>query len=109
MCPATWLLGLLGQVLPFRAAGRLLYEFVAANRYSLSKCRGGACRIAKPDAVRRRARLGAFWSCYFFGFLLRLPLVAWAGIKAAAQRISLFARTWHRRVELLDGKLTILF
>jgi len=109
LCPATWLVGVLGQVFAFRSIGQLLYGFVAANRYSLSKCRGGACRIAKPDAVRRRARLSAFWSCYFFGFLLRLPLVVWAGIKAAAQRTSLFARTWHRRVELLDGKLTILF
>jgi glyoxylase-like metal-dependent hydrolase (beta-lactamase superfamily II)/predicted DCC family thiol-disulfide oxidoreductase YuxK len=109
LCPATWLAGVLGQLSPFCNFGRLLYGFVAANRYSLSKCRGGACRIAKPDAVRRQARLGAFWSCYLFGFLLRLPLVVWAGIKAAAQRTSLFARTWHRRVELLDGKLTILF
>ena len=66
--------------------GRLLYGFVARNRYSLSKCRGGACRVAKPEAVRRQARLGAFWSCYTLGFFIRLPLVLWAGIKAAATK-----------------------
>jgi len=55
--PATWLIGTLGQWFLFRNIGRLLYGFVATNRYSLSKCRGGACRIAKPEAVRRQARL----------------------------------------------------
>jgi predicted DCC family thiol-disulfide oxidoreductase YuxK len=70
--PSTWLIGILGQRFPFRNAGRRLYGFVAANRYSLSKCRGGACRVAKPEAVRRQARLGAFWSCYTLGFFIRL-------------------------------------
>lgn len=109
LCPSTWLLGVLGRIFPFRTAGRLLYGLVAANRYSLSKCRGGACRVVRPQTVRRQARLGAFWSCYLLGFFLRLPLVLFAGIRAAAQRISLFCRTWHKRVELLDGKLTLLF
>jgi len=107
--PSTWLIGVLGQRFPFRNAGRLLYGFVATNRYSLSKCRGGACRVAKPEAVRRQARLGAFWSCYTLGFFIRLPLVLWAGIKAAAQRTSIFVRTYHKRLDLLNGKLTILF
>ena len=107
--PSTWLVGAAGRRFPFRNAGRLLYGFVARNRYSLSKCRGGACRVAKPEAVRRQARLGAFWSCYRFGFFIRSPLVLWAGIKAAAQRASIFARTYHERLELLDGKLTVLF
>jgi len=86
---STWLIGVLGQRFPFRNAGRLLYAFVAKNRYSLSKCRGGACRVAKPDAVRRQAKLGAFWSCYTLGFFIRLPLVLWAGIKAAIQRTTI--------------------
>ena len=107
--PSTWLIGAMGRRFPFRHAGRLLYGFVAKNRYSLSKCRGGACRIAKPEAVRRQARLGAFWSCYTLGFFIRLPLVLWAGIKAAAQRTRIFARTYHKRLDLLNGKLTILF
>jgi len=107
--PSTWLIGVLGERFPFRQAGRLLYGFVATNRYALSKCRGGACQVAKPEVVRRQARLGAFWSCYTLGFFLRLPFVVWAGIKAAAQRASIFVRTYNRRLDLLDGKLSILF
>ena len=107
--PSTWLMGALGQRFPVGNLGRRFYGFVAKNRYSLSKCRGGACHIAKPEAVRRQARLGTFWSCYTLGFFIRLPLVLWAGIGAAAQRASTFARTHHKRLDLLNGKLTILF
>jgi predicted DCC family thiol-disulfide oxidoreductase YuxK len=107
--PSTWLIGVLGRRFPFRIAGRLLYGFIAKNRYSLSKCRGGACRIAKPEAVRRQAKLGAFWSCYTLGFVIRLPLVMWAAIKAAIRRATIFARAYHNRFDLLNGKLTILF
>ena len=107
--PSTWIIGWLGQRFPGRNIGRLLYGFVANNRYSLSKCRGGACRVAKPEAIRRQARLGAFWSCYTLGFLTRLPLVVWAGLKTAIERLSLFARTYHQRLDLLDGKLRIMF
>lgn len=107
--PSTWLIGILGRWFPFRNIGRLLYGFIAANRYALSKCRGGACRVAKPEAVRRQARLGAFWSCYTLGFFIRLPLVLWAGIREAIQRLSIFTRTYHQRLDLLNGKLTILF
>jgi hydroxyacylglutathione hydrolase len=107
--PSTWLIGAAGQRFPLSNAGRLLYGFVAKNRYSLSKCRGGACRVAKPETVRREARLGAFWSCYTLGFFIRLPLVLWAGIRAAAKRTRIFARTYHQRRDLLNGKLTILF
>jgi glyoxylase-like metal-dependent hydrolase (beta-lactamase superfamily II)/predicted DCC family thiol-disulfide oxidoreductase YuxK len=107
--PSTWLLGALGRRFPFRNAGRLLYGFVATNRYFLSKCRGGACRVAKPEAVRRQARLGAFWSCYTLGFFLRLPLVVCAGIKAGAQRTTIFAQTYRRRLDFVNGKLTVLF
>jgi hydroxyacylglutathione hydrolase len=105
----TWLIGVLGVRFPFRNVGLLLYGFVAANRYSLSKCRGGACSVAKPDVVRRQARLGAFWSCYTLGFFIRLPLVMWSGITSAVQRTTVFGRTYHKRLDLLDGKLTILF
>jgi len=107
--PSTWIIGMLGQWFPFRNIGRLLYGFVATNRYTLSKCRGGACRVAKPEVVRRQARLGAFWSCYTLGFFIRLPLLLWAGIRAAMQRLSIFSRTYHQRLDLLNGKLTILF
>ncbi len=107
--PPTWLVGALGGVFPFRTLGRLLYGFVAANRYSLSKCRGGACTVAKPEAVRKRARLGSFWFCYTLGFLIRLPLVAWASLAGAIRRVGVFLQTYGKKLELLDGKLTILF
>lgn len=107
--PSTWLIGALGQMFPFRYAGRFVYKFVATNRYVLSKCRGGACRTAKPEDVRRQARMGAFWSCYTLGFFIRLPLILWAGIRACAERARIFAHTYHKRLDLLDGKLTILF
>jgi len=43
------------------------------------------------------------------GFLIRLPLILWAGTVVAAKRTSIFARTYHKRLNLLNGKLTILF
>src|SRR5260370_25110592 len=43
------------------------------------------------------------------GCCMRLPLVLWGGIKAAVQRATIFARTYHNRVDLLNGRLTILF
>jgi len=107
--PATWLIGWLGGSFPLRTMGRSLYGFVARNRYSLSKCRGGACSVSKPDAVKHHTQFGAFWSCYTLGFFLRLPLVLWAAAKAACQRASVFSRTYRQRLVLLDGKLTILF
>ena len=36
-------------------------------------------------------------------------MILWAGIRAAIQRTTIFARTYHNRVDLLNGKLTILF
>jgi glyoxylase-like metal-dependent hydrolase (beta-lactamase superfamily II)/predicted DCC family thiol-disulfide oxidoreductase YuxK len=107
--PATWMIGVLGQCFPFRNLGELAYRFVATHRYSLSKCRGGACRVARPETVRRQAESGAFWSCYTLGFFIRLPLILWAGLRAGLQRTSIFARTYHQRLDLLNGKLTILF
>src|SRR5262249_10971553 len=74
--PATWLVGAAGTVPPVSWLANAMSGFVARNRYALSKCRGGACRVARPAEVRKRSRLGAFWSCYTTGMLLRLPLSA---------------------------------
>jgi len=106
--PPVAIVGWLGRSFPFRQLGRVVYGWVARNRYSLSRCRGGACRIVKPEAVRRQARLGVFWSCYSLGFFIRLPLVIWSALKAMWQRSSIFLRTYNQRFELLDGKLNIL-
>jgi glyoxylase-like metal-dependent hydrolase (beta-lactamase superfamily II)/predicted DCC family thiol-disulfide oxidoreductase YuxK len=105
----TWLFGALGVRFPFRNLAALIYGFVAANRYALSKCRGGACKVTKREVVQHRAGLGAFWSCYTLGFFIRLPLILGSAIRAAFERISVFVRTYHKRLDLLDGKLTILF
>lgn len=107
--PATWLIGALGSVPPFHWLGRAAYGFVAANRYALSKCRGGACRVARPVVVRRTSPLGAFWSCYTLGMILRLPLVVASATKNLAGNLTRFARTYGRRISLLDGKLQLLF
>jgi glyoxylase-like metal-dependent hydrolase (beta-lactamase superfamily II)/predicted DCC family thiol-disulfide oxidoreductase YuxK len=105
----TWIVGALGLWFPFRNLGMAVYGFVARNRYSLSKCRGGACSVARPERVRERAPHGVFWSCYTVGFFVRLPLVLWAAATALAQRIHVFARTYQERLVFLDGKLTIFF
>ena len=105
----TWVIGALGQVPPFRWLGRMAYGFVAANRYSLSKCRGGACRVARPDAVRRKSSFPTFWSCYTLGMFLKFPLALWASLKTSACRVRDYGATFRRRVELLDGKLVLCF
>jgi glyoxylase-like metal-dependent hydrolase (beta-lactamase superfamily II)/predicted DCC family thiol-disulfide oxidoreductase YuxK len=106
---STWIVGAVGSIPPFRQLARILYRFVARNRYSLSKCRGGACQVSKPGLVRREATLGAFWSCYTIGLLARLPLVAWSTVGGGMHRTAVFARTYRRRLDLLDGKLSVLF
>jgi glyoxylase-like metal-dependent hydrolase (beta-lactamase superfamily II)/predicted DCC family thiol-disulfide oxidoreductase YuxK len=107
--PATWPIGAAGAVPPFSWLARAAYRLLAANRYALSKCRGGACRVARPAAVRRKSPLAAFWSCYTLGLVLRLPLVIASGIKGLAVNAARFARTRGRRILLLGGKLQLLF
>lgn len=104
----TWLIGALGGRFPFRSVGQAIYGFVARNRYALSKCRGGVCRTVNTGIVKKKARLGTFWSCYTFGFLIRFPLILWAGISDAAQKVNVFARTRGKRFDFLGGKLTLL-
>jgi glyoxylase-like metal-dependent hydrolase (beta-lactamase superfamily II) len=43
------------------------------------------------------------------GLLLRLPLVIWTALADAWGRVRIFFSTWGRRLDLLHGKLTILF
>jgi len=57
---------------------------------------------AQPlDATRANRLLGQHFS--------QGTLVLWAGIEAAAHRVAVFARTYNKRMTLLDSKLTILF
>jgi glyoxylase-like metal-dependent hydrolase (beta-lactamase superfamily II)/predicted DCC family thiol-disulfide oxidoreductase YuxK len=107
--PATWIIGAVGSIPPLKQLGRLAYRFIARNRHSLSKCRGGACRVAKLDAVRKQSSQGAFWTCYTTGFFMRLPLVLFSAFRAGFKRLRIFLASRRRRVDLLGGKLTILY
>jgi glyoxylase-like metal-dependent hydrolase (beta-lactamase superfamily II)/predicted DCC family thiol-disulfide oxidoreductase YuxK len=109
LSPFTWPIGALGAVPPFRWLGRLMYRFIAANRYALSKCRGGACHASCPTDVRKRAALAPFWTCYAFGLLLRFPLSAAAMVRSIVRHIGLLWRTHGHRIVLLDGKLSLVF
>jgi len=109
LSPWSWLVGAVGAVPPFRWLGSLGYRFVARNRYSLSKCRGGACRVSRPGEERARASAGAFWSCYTLGMFLRLPLIVLAGLRDLVRQAATFLRTGRRRLDLLEGRLSICF
>ncbi len=106
--PATYLIGWLGQIPPFRWIGDIAYRFVARNRYAVSKCRGGACRVVYPDQVKKKTFFGAFWSCYLIGLLLRLPLIAGAGLRDLLKQCFVFVRTFWRRLDFPGGKLSVL-
>ena len=107
--PATFVIGWLGIVPPFNWLGRAAYRFVARNRYAVSKCRGGACRVACPDEVKRKSFFGTFWSCYLIGLLIRLPLIAGAGLIEMIGQWSVYIRTFRRRFDFPGGKLSVLF
>ena len=105
----TWLIGVIGGVAPFSWLGRILYRYVARNRYAVSRCRGGACGSARPAEVGSRAALGAFWTCRSVGFAWRLPLVLGAWVLWMGRNLRAYVRTFRRRLTLLDGRLTLLF
>jgi glyoxylase-like metal-dependent hydrolase (beta-lactamase superfamily II) len=65
--------------------------------------------VARPTAVRRRATLHAFWTCYSLGMLVRTRIVVGAEVTSLAANAVAFARTFRRRVDLLDGRLSLLF
>jgi glyoxylase-like metal-dependent hydrolase (beta-lactamase superfamily II)/predicted DCC family thiol-disulfide oxidoreductase YuxK len=107
--PETRLIGTITGTPGIRTISRMLYRFVALNRYALSKCRGGACRVVRPDAVVRRSGLAAFWSCYSIGMLIRLPLSIMTALRDAADRLRRYKFTFRKRIDLLDGRLRLLF
>jgi glyoxylase-like metal-dependent hydrolase (beta-lactamase superfamily II)/predicted DCC family thiol-disulfide oxidoreductase YuxK len=107
--PSTWLIGALGAIPPFHWMGHMAYRFVARNRYAVSKCRGGACRVARPDEVRKKTFFSTFWSCYLIGLCIRLPLIFGAGTRDFLRQWSAHVRTFRRRIEFPGGKLSILF
>jgi glyoxylase-like metal-dependent hydrolase (beta-lactamase superfamily II)/predicted DCC family thiol-disulfide oxidoreductase YuxK len=106
--PATRPLARLGRRRPFRTGGAAAYRWIARNRYALSKCRGGVCRVVNVGEVRRASPLRAFWTCWGLGLVLRLPLVAAATGRDQVTYVVDWARTYRRRVDLLDGRLSLL-
>jgi len=107
--PETRLIGIIMGAPGMRAISRMLYRLVALNRYALSKCRGGACRVSKPGAVVKRSGLAAFWSCYTMGMLIRMPLSMTSAFRDAVARVKTYFSTFRKRVDLLDGRLRLLF
>ena len=107
--PATFLIGWFGRIPPFRWIGSAAYRFVARNRYAVSKCRGGACRVARPEQVKKKAFFGTFWSCYLIGLFIRIPLIAAAGLREFLSQCTAFLRTFRRRVDFSGSKLSVLF
>lgn len=105
----TWPLGALGSLPPFRWLGSLLYRWVAANRYLISKCRGGACRVASLPRVRRQASLVPFWSCYLVGLGARLPLSIPCALHSLWRNAGNYLRHRRKRRAFLDGRLQVLF
>src|SRR6185295_17367308 len=100
--------GAMGAVPPFRWLGGLGYQWVARNRYALSKCRGGACRPWKQSQVRAERQQGAIRSCFWVGMAMRMPLSVGAILAQIARNVIRFARVYRRRVTLLDGRLELL-
>jgi glyoxylase-like metal-dependent hydrolase (beta-lactamase superfamily II)/predicted DCC family thiol-disulfide oxidoreductase YuxK len=107
--PVTFLIGWVGSVPPFRWLGHAAYGFIARNRYAISKCRGGACRVARPEEVKKKSFFGTFWSCYLIGLLIRLPLIVAAGARDVLGQCSAHVRTFRSRVDFPGGKLSVLF
>jgi glyoxylase-like metal-dependent hydrolase (beta-lactamase superfamily II)/predicted DCC family thiol-disulfide oxidoreductase YuxK len=105
----TWWIGTVARVPGLHAIARTLYRFVAQNRYALSKCRGGACRVVRPHSLRKRSAFGAFWSCYVVGMLIRLPLSIAAAARDAVVRVARYVYTSRKRIDLLDRRLRLLF
>src|SRR5215831_8802829 len=79
--PETRVIGAITGAPGMRAISKILYRLVALNRYALSKCRGGACRVVRPEVLVKRSGLGAFWSCYSIGMLIRLPLSVTSAVR----------------------------
>jgi glyoxylase-like metal-dependent hydrolase (beta-lactamase superfamily II)/predicted DCC family thiol-disulfide oxidoreductase YuxK len=107
--PQTKLIGTIAGAPGLRAVSRTLYRFVAQNRYALSKCRGGACRVVRPNALKKGSAARAFWSCYTIGMLMRSPLSIAAAVRDAGVRVARYFYTFRKRIDLLDGRLRLLF
>jgi glyoxylase-like metal-dependent hydrolase (beta-lactamase superfamily II)/predicted DCC family thiol-disulfide oxidoreductase YuxK len=105
--PAMWPLAALDRSAITRAAAGRVYRYISASRHQLSACLGGACAGASNG--RQRADTGPFWACYTLGLLLRLPSAAAAAAADQVRFVRDHARTFRRRVVLLDNVLELWF
>jgi len=107
--PATWLPGAVAALPGFGWLARRLYGWVARNRYSLSRCRGGACRSARQDLVRQKAAGHAFQACRIVGWCLVTPLGTLLFARRLGTQLAMWWRTRGRTATLLEGRLSIHF
>jgi glyoxylase-like metal-dependent hydrolase (beta-lactamase superfamily II)/predicted DCC family thiol-disulfide oxidoreductase YuxK len=105
--PLTWLAGATASLPGFAWLARRSYAWVAANRYSLSRCRGGVCRSVRQDLLRHKAPGRAFQVCRFVGWLLIAPLGLWLFVLRLGRQLAVFWRTRGRTATLLEGRLAI--
>ncbi|HKE00205.1 MAG TPA: MBL fold metallo-hydrolase [Planctomycetota bacterium] len=105
--PWTAPIGWLARAPGFAWIAAALYGWVARNRYSLSRCRGGACRSVDADLVKRKASWRAFQACRAMGGIAIAPLAAALYVSRLARQIARWARTRDRSATLLDGRLSI--
>ena len=103
--PLVWL----DRFGPTRRLASAGYLWLARNRYELSKCRGGACAIDRTAETKRRASMQVFWTCYNLGFLFRFPLIVAHALRTQVDHVVAHAQTYRRNVEMLEGKLQLLF
>lgn len=107
--PVTWVIGTVLETPVLRQLSDAAYRFVAAHRYQISKCRGGACRTLLTTRPQGAGGLSAFWTCYSTGLLLRLPIALLFAVRQFGRNSATYLRTRRRRLSFLGGKLDVFF
>jgi len=106
--PITWLFGFVASLPGFSLLATVLYDWIASNRYSLSRCRGGACQTARVDILEKKAG-HAFRLCHALGWTAVAPLSLVIYVGRIARQYQLWRATRKRVVHLLNGRLSIFF
>lgn len=107
--PVTWIIGAVGVIPICHWLGVHGYRMIARNRYLISKCRGGKCRVSFEKKTEGKSGMVPFWTCYTTGFLTKIPLVIWSSVMQARNRLLIFLSVRRKQIELFDGKLSIFF
>ena len=107
--PATAWVGWLAQRRGLATLAERAYGWIAANRYSLSRCRGGACRASRVDLMKQRSAWRAFQVCRTLGWTGVAPLAVALYARRLCRQAAAWRHTRGRAVWLLDGRLSIHF